>query len=126
MKITIPTTPPSINQYQHWHWAEKRKEKQYWCIEIWALLKLNGHPKNCRHINVSADIYFTTNRRRDSQNYASTLYKFLDDALVTAGVIPDDTAEYISHDEPVLSVGDKAETVIEIRESDGDVYRQTI
>ena len=46
------------------------------------------------------------------------MHKFLDDALVTAGVIPDDTAEYIFHDEPVLKVGDKACTVIEIKEDE--------
>ena len=116
MKLTIPTTPPSINPYQHKHWAIRKRVKDEWVEMIWGYLKEQGHPKNCRHVHVSAYITFKNKRVRDASNYASTLYKFLDDALVTAGVIPDDTAQYISHDEPVLRVGDRAETVIEIRE----------
>ena len=125
MIITIPATPPSINQYQHWHWAKKRAIKAEWVRLIWGYLNEQGIYRNSlkgecfSHVHISSTITFTTNRRRDPQNYASTLYKFLDDALVQCGVIPDDTAEYISHDEPVLRVGDKACTVIEIR-SDRD------
>ena len=116
MKITIPSTPPSINTYMHKHWKVKDNIKQEWVKDIFYQLKQTGHLKNCRHVHVSAVITFKDNRIRDASNYASTLHKFLDDALVTAGMIPDDTAQYISHDEPVLRVGDKACTVIEIKE----------
>ena len=103
--LEIPLTPPSINLYQHFHWARKRLVKQEWTEWVWALVNQQGRKlKGCKQVHVSATIYFPRGARRDPQNYAATLYKFLDDGLVQAGVIPDDTAEYISHDEPVLTV----------------------
>jgi len=115
MRITIPATPPSINTYLHKHWRVKKDIKEEWIKMIWGRLPAN-HPRNCKHVHIKATITFPIKRTRDAQNYAATLFKFLDDALKVAHVIPDDTAEFISHSEPVLRVGDKAETVIEIRE----------
>ncbi len=114
--LDIPDTPPSINLYQHWHWAKKRKVKAEWVEWVWALVNQQGRKlKGCKQVHVGATIYFPRAARRDPQNYAATLYKFLDDGLVQAGVIPDDTAEYISHDEPVLAVDKKgAATVIKL------------
>lgn len=118
MKLTIYDTPPSINTYQHKHWGAKKHIKEYWMGMIFDLLNEHGNkcPKHLDHVHVSATITFTTNHRRDAFNYASTLYKFLDDALVYAKVIPDDTAEYITHDEVVLKVGKEKRTEVEIKE----------
>ena len=117
MILTIHDTPPSINTYLHKHWGAKKDIKAYWVDMIFKLLNEHGNkaPKHCKHVHIPATITFTTNHRRDAFNYASTLYKFLDDALRYAKVIPDDTAEFISHDEPVLRVGKEKMTEIEVK-----------
>ena len=57
-------------------------------------------------ILVTIEIPFTTNRKRDPHNYCGTVLKAVIDALVRAGVVPDDTAEWIGHREPRLVKGD--------------------
>lgn len=101
--LRIPDTPPSLNPWMHWHWAKKRKEKERWVTMITlSLCKGNRCPQDCAHVSVVTRITFARHARRDPLNFAATLYKFLDDALVMAGIIPDDTAEFISHSEPAL------------------------
>ena len=112
--LEIPLTPPSINVYQHWHWAKKRKVKAEWTEMIWALLNEKGNvcPSRLSHVNVETVITFAIGRRRDAQNYGAVLYKFLGDALTASGIIKDDTSDYIRYAEPTLEHGSRAGTKI--------------
>ncbi len=63
---------------------------------------------------LEAHIFFKDKRIRDASNYGAVLWKFIYDALVCEGIIPDDTAEYVNAETPVLENGEKEETIIKL------------
>jgi hypothetical protein len=62
---------------------------------------------------VQVTIPFTTNRRRDNHNYCGSIGKSVIDGLVIAGVVPDDSTEWLGHREPILYKGDKVIVTLE-------------
>ena len=63
---------------------------------------------------VTVTIPFTQNRRRDPHNYCGTVLKAIIDGLVHAGVVPDDTPEWIGHREPRLVKG--GDVIVELED----------
>lgn len=61
---------------------------------------------------VQVTIPFRTNRRRDPHNYTSTVVKAVVDGLRSAGLFPDDTADYVTVLDPLLIVGDEVTVTI--------------
>ena len=103
--ITIPRVPISLNQQERLHWAKWAKEKKEWIHDIFFLVKEQGNklPRNLKHIAISRiTVYFDKIRTRDESNYEPMIIKPLADALVYAGIIKDDTAEYISRPGAVI------------------------
>jgi hypothetical protein len=93
-EIVLDQTPTSLNVWQSLHWAQRNDLKMMWEWEIFAVAP--RIPKYNDHINLSAVIWFATNRRRDVDNFASVLWKMTQDALVHMDIVKDDTASYIS------------------------------
>ena len=96
--ITIPRVPQSLNRMERMHWARWNKEKREWIHDIFYLVKEHGRalPRNLDHITIKKIvIYFDKIRNRDESNFEPMIIKPFADALVQAGIIPDDTAEYI-------------------------------
>lgn len=65
-----------------------------------------------RRIRVHITLPFARNGRRDPHNYSSTVLKTIVDALVTAGMTIDDTAEFIETVEPKLRVDPTLSVVV--------------
>jgi len=81
------------------HWSKWSREKNEWMHDIFFLVKesRNAIPKHLGHITITKIIiYFDKIRTRDESNYEPMIVKPLADALVHAGIIKDDTADYIT------------------------------
>lgn len=111
-KLVLHQVPPSLNVWQRMHWSERRRLKEEWEWEIFALC--NGMPKGNSHIIIEADIYFDTVRRRDITNFEATVWKLTNDALVNAKVVPDDTHEYITNGVVQLHIDNEPRTELTI------------
>jgi len=97
--ITIPRIPISLNQQERMHWSKWSREKKEWIHDIFFLVKEQGNalPRGVDHIKISRiTIYFDKVRTRDESNYEPMIIKPFADALVLAGIIKDDTAQYIT------------------------------
>lgn len=108
--ITIPRTPLSLNQQERMHWSKWHKEKKEWIYDVFYLVKEQGNaiPKHLDHIKITKIvIYFSQIRTRDESNYEPMIIKPLADALVKAGIIPDDTAKYITRPGAVIMEMDR-------------------
>lgn len=82
--------PLTENQRMH-HMARARTVK-----EVRALGRLLGSQmRGCGHVEVLLEWWVPDNRKRDEDNIVPTL-KALCDGLVDAGVVPDDTPEYMT------------------------------
>ena len=105
-----PNTPLSINESNRLHWAARRRRLEPWGIACWAawqaLPKKEQQPLNAR-ITVTVTLTFAKRGRRDPHNYTGTVVKKLVDTLAGhIGLVPDDTAEWVVVQDPVLRVGD--------------------
>lgn len=100
--ITLLQRPESQNKWERFHWSERKALKEKWAWEFFVVG--NFLPRDCKHITLTARIYFPEKRRRDAENYAAVLWKMTNDTLVDLHIIPDDTPEYISTSNPELLV----------------------
>lgn len=109
--LTIDAIPPTLNEWTRTHWTKQRAAKCEWQWRILACvlpLKI-GKPQH-KKAKVTITYQFTTNRRRDIDNYAP---KFIMDALVNAGLIKDDRADCIQVSWG-FEQGTKRQTIIQI------------
>lgn len=113
---TIPAVPPSLNRYTRMHWAAKERERESFQQMVWAVLNEKGNrcPRNLGAVDLHSVIVFTNLRHRDSDNYGSVLYKFVQDVLVAEGIIANDTADLCTGFPPALEVGPAEQTILMI------------
>lgn len=96
MRIFIPYLGPSTNEiYAGVHWRKRKKAKDDATIATLAAVRAAGNPKASGLV----DLVFQPRlgkgvRRRDTSN-ASMNAKLIEDALVKAGVLTDDTDKYV-------------------------------
>ena len=102
--IPFEWTRPPISQNDRLHWSKKaRLTKQI--RKVTALQVAHIPPlQKCR---VQLVWLVTDMRKRDADNPAPT-YKAMCDGLVDAGIVTDDTPEYMEKLMPVISRVDKA------------------
>jgi hypothetical protein len=90
--LTIPDLPPSLNDWLHKHWTERRAETLRLAAVVAALVRsARVPPLGAAEARVRC--FFPDHRRRDPTNYAH--WKPLWDALVRAGVLADDDAAHL-------------------------------
>jgi crossover junction endodeoxyribonuclease RusA len=96
-------TPMSLNDRQG-YWAKAKSTKSWREGTLAALLPLEIPP--CAR--VSARLFYTpsANRRRDPDNLVLS-YKPVIDALVDAGIVPDDTQEEVERHWPWITAKQK-------------------
>lgn len=102
LEFPAPTKPLSINNGGHW--AKKRRLLDPWKDAAWVTarnhLALSTPPFTAAPppipVTVQAVIPFRGHRRRDPHNYTGTVVKAIVDGLVRAGVVPDDTARWVT------------------------------
>ena len=118
-KLVIPGTLPGLNEYLQ---AERRRSgryncgnemKQHWQAYIGSFIRKDlGRKKIEKPVRLHYTFYEPT-KRRDLDNIAATAHKFIQDALVRSGVIPDDGWKYVRGFSDNFQV-DKKEPRIEI------------
>lgn len=92
---------------QRMHWAPKaRLVKKLRTAAAWTARA--AIPTGWQHVEVRMHYRPATNRRRDADNLAPTL-KALCDGLVDAGLVPDDTPQYMTKYMPELHAHSKGE-----------------
>jgi hypothetical protein len=80
----------NLNAYRNTHYQTLNKAKQW--FNEWAFTQnLTGEFSGPVHIHYS----IWPKKRSDLMNVGSVLDKFLQDALVNCGVLPDDNCEYV-------------------------------
>jgi hypothetical protein len=115
MTFTAPTRPLSINESNRMHWAARNRRLKDWgvCTEVAYRLLDREEKEKLKGQKVKVYVHLPFNRkgRRDPHNYVGTNVKTIVDALINAGLAPDDTPEYITVAEPRLKV-DKEHVVL--------------
>lgn len=103
MEFTAPTVPLSINRANGMHYGARGRLLKPWKDVAWALGR-NYRSQAARTpvgrplvpITVQVVLPFRTNTRRDPHNYTGTVVKAVVDGLKDAGIVPDDTAEWVT------------------------------
>jgi len=91
--LDVPLVPPSLNEWQRMCWRDRIPFTEEWDRAIWALC-LEQHVPQLERIDLNIEIYFKDKRRRDYDNQA-TAFKLSLDALVHAGILPDDNPRHL-------------------------------
>lgn len=117
IEFEIPLVAPSLNQwYAGGHWGSRSKVVNEWHLAIHLLVKqLKIKPIKKFPVIITSISYFKTNRRRDSSNYI-TANKLAEDGLVKAGILPDDSFNFVNESRVMAPVGGckKEKTIIRI------------
>lgn len=97
LTFTAPTRPLSVNEGGHW--ASKRRRLEPWKDAAWATAR-NARVTRAlgpaRPVTVQVVLPFRKAGRRDAHNYTGTVVKAVVDGLVRAGIVPDDTPEWVT------------------------------
>jgi hypothetical protein len=104
-RLVFNRLPPSKNVYDSWPAHYKSSAKRAWtgtrpgtpadrakvgCVE--KACREQGVPLGLPKVGLAAKLIFPTDRTRDYQNYAQTLWNFIPDALVWSGILINDDA----------------------------------
>lgn len=96
--LTFPWPKPPLSANQRLHWAAKAKETRR-IRDTTRFLAVALDPS--KHITVQLIWVVTDKRRRDSDNTYPT-FKAMCDGLVDAGIVPDDTPEFMTKLGPII------------------------
>lgn len=103
LHLAHQTPPLSLNGRQHWHVKRRVSRALRDEAHAWARLAFRA-PLQAR-IAVTLHYVPKDSRRRDADNLVATS-KPLVDGLVDAGVVPDDTPQWLDHRMPVIDPPD--------------------
>lgn len=100
-----PNLPLSINKSNQMHWAARRRYLSDWRLNCRIAYESTMRNKDfpIKPVTIEYTFTFPRNGRRDPHNYIATA-KALTDELVLTGLVPDDTADWVTVVEPVLRV----------------------
>lgn len=110
LTFTAPTRPLSVNEGGHW--AARRRRTEPWKDAAWATA-WNARIRQTQAraargwrrspiapapvpITVQVVLPFRTKARRDAHNYTGTVVKAVVDGIVLAGLVPDDTPDWVT------------------------------
>lgn len=105
----LPYTTPPLTLNQRLQWRIKARVTAEVRTAAFALAKHAKVPKNCNRVRVTLIYRPHVGRRRDAINLVSTL-KAVEDGLVDARIVADDTPEYIDPVMPQIWPRDPAQT----------------
>lgn len=96
--LTFDWPRPPLNANQRLHWAAKSKLT----AQVRGATQVKAHRIGADdHIIVQLTWVVTDKRRRDSDNIYPT-FKAMCDGLVDAGIVPDDTPQYMDKRAPLI------------------------
>lgn len=96
---TTLTRPLSLNDRQHWAAKARRSRRVRDAV---ALHARSLRIPELEHVHVRLVYEPATNRRRDPDNLWATAKPAVD-GLVDAGVVPDDTAQFVTRWDPLIT-----------------------
>lgn len=97
LRFIAPTRPLSVNEGGHW--AAKRRRLEPWKDAAWATARnwrVQAPGFTPVPITVQVVLPFRKAGRRDAHNYTGTVVKAVVDGIVRAGLVPDDTPEWVT------------------------------
>lgn len=112
-----PSVALSVNKAYSMHWSARRRYLADWrlaCRIAFQKAVLERGELPLKPVTLDFTFTFAKNARRDPANYHATT-KSLVDELVNAGLVPDDTAEWVSVVEPTLRIADDNLCIVRIR-----------
>jgi hypothetical protein len=116
LTFKAPTHPLSENESRRLHWAARSRRLKPWATVTAAAWRVADQKDRDtllgQRINVQVSIGFARSGRRDPHNYVSTVVKTIVDALITEGMAPDDTPEYVRVEEPQFVVSKDPEILV--------------
>lgn len=116
LKLVIPLTPGSLNEWQRAHWAERERIQDGWDTEMVVALARLGERARLRKLFEKARVrikyFFRTKHPRDKDNYTP---KVIMDCL-KGRVIVDDSNDRVDLDWELLYDGNAPRTEIMIEE----------
>lgn len=100
-----PNTPLSLNKSNSMHWASRKRHLDPWrsVIRVAYLRATMREELGIGPVEIAFTFSFARNGRRDPHNYIATVKPLIDE-LVDMGLVPDDTAEWVSVAEPTLLI----------------------
>ena len=120
IKLIIPLTPGSLNEWQRAHWAERERIQDGWDTETVVALAKIGEGARLRKLFEKARIrikyFFRTKHKRDKDNYTP---KVIMDCL-KGRVIVDDSSDRVDVDWELLFSKNQPRTEILIKELNED------
>lgn len=115
-RLTLPYMQPPLTSNQRMHWRPKAELTRQ--VRAAARhLALHAQIPSLDECVVGLVWTVTTRHRRDADNLVPTL-KACCDGLVDAGVVPDDTPQYMHKWMPEIQLGDTRSLVLTVRGSD--------
>ncbi len=110
IKIVIGDIPPSLNQLNTMHWAERRRIKEQFAHDVYYSAYNKRPSKPFKKARVRITYYFNNKHRHDADNYNP---KMLLDPLVKVGILIDDNYDVIGQPDIVMGY-DKYSRRVEI------------
>lgn len=107
-EVRLPWTKPPLSANDRDHWRVKaRKVADIRDVACYGVIHtvvpdLIAAPRDCQRIAVGLTYVPRDKRRRDPDNLVVPLFKALVDGIVDAGIVPDDTPEYVIRHMPVI------------------------
>lgn len=106
--IRLPYQRPPLSANQRLHWAAKARLTREIRRDSALLIRAAGVPP-CERVKVRVLWCVADRRRRDPSNVMPT-QKAVVDGLVDAGVVPDDTPDFVVEEMPHIMLVEKGET----------------
>lgn len=107
--LTVTFEPPGrpVNHNDRDHWSKRAELARLWRTASFYAARQAMHDTGVTRLEgrhrVSVEFPVRGRRRRDPSNWS--VKNLIDGALVDSGLLPDDSAEYVTVDEPTLKVG---------------------
>lgn len=110
--LTFPWPRPLLSANDRMHWAEKARLTKL-IRTMTTMLARSADIPATGHVTVRLVWVVRDNRRRDTDNTYPT-FKAMCDGLVDAGIVPDDTPEFMTKLAPVIRLEDARKARVEL------------
>lgn len=106
IELKIPLVAPSLNKwYSGKHWSFRNTTAKLWHDTVWKMCLVDKiKPLTLFPVTISTQTFTIKKIKRDVSNCVCA-NKLAEDALVRAGILPDDTPKYVSRhiiEKPVI------------------------
>ena len=96
IRLSVPLVAPSMNKlFGRGHWSQRSEVVKAWNYAVWILCKQDKIPPVTGYpVCITTKSYFKGKCQRDTSN-CFPANKLVEDGLVEAGILKDDTPQYV-------------------------------